>query len=367
MCEKVKNIIKLINISKTIKLYKDKNIYQIIRNGSFNAILEENDNQIIVYNKDNLETRNVDNCLMLARNDFYNLFKKIFQEKIIQNTINTRKEIGVRNTIYKLEKNKWKIAIICSVLLSILLILSIKKTQQTLIVIVYIGIVLLTATITAKLIILLKAILSKDDSGDKHETLKCSQINKKYTILIPLYKEHHLVPQIVENINNIQYPKHLLDVKIILEEDDEKTIKVARELIKEDYFHIIIVPHYQPKTKPKALNYAAHFIEGDYVVIYDAEDMPDADQLLKMATVFENDKNCDIAQGILTFYNKFDNGLTVCFDIEYYQWFKYFIKGLYMYGIQIPLGGTTNHFRYEFLRKINFWDAYNVTEDLEIS
>ena len=47
-----------------------------------------------------------------------------------------------------------------------------------------------------------------------------------------------------------------------------------------------IVPDAQPKTKPKACNYGLLQAEGKYVVIYDAEDRPDPDQLKKVVVAF---------------------------------------------------------------------------------
>jgi hypothetical protein len=52
----------------------------------------------------------------------------------------------------------------------------------------------------------------------------------KYTILVPLYKEAKVLPQIMENIYKIDYPKDKLDVKILFEENDEETLTEARRL-----------------------------------------------------------------------------------------------------------------------------------------
>ncbi len=46
-----------------------------------------------------------------------------------------------------------------------------------------------------------------------------------YTILLPLYKESSKLKSIISYISNINYPKHKLDVKIIIEADDYLMIK----------------------------------------------------------------------------------------------------------------------------------------------
>jgi cellulose synthase/poly-beta-1,6-N-acetylglucosamine synthase-like glycosyltransferase len=47
-----------------------------------------------------------------------------------------------------------------------------------------------------------------------------------------------------------------------------------------------VVPPAEPRTKPKALTFALPFARGDYVVVFDAEDRPEPDQLRKAASAF---------------------------------------------------------------------------------
>ncbi|XVN43667.1 MAG: glycosyltransferase family 2 protein [Candidatus Rickettsia vulgarisii] len=169
-------------------------------------------------------------------------------------------------------------------------------------------------------------------------------------------------------INNINYPKHKLDVKIIVEADDHTMIN---ENILDNlpfYIHLIKVPFSLPRTKPKALNYAIQYCKGKYAVIYDAEDKPDSDQLLKAVMAFAQlPEEYACLQAILNFYaNENENLLTKLFSIEYCLWFEYFLKGLSIMNLPIPFGGTSNHFRISVLQKVGFWDAYNVTEDADL-
>ena len=60
---------------------------------------------------------------------------------------------------------------------------------------------------------------------------------------------------------------------------------VAR-LALEDFFEVIVVPAGLPQTKPRALNYALQFCRGELLTIYDAEDIPEPDQLEKAARRF---------------------------------------------------------------------------------
>ncbi len=54
------------------------------------------------------------------------------------------------------------------------------------------------------------------------------------------------------------------------------------------------------------------------------------------------------------------------FNLEYSLWFEHILKGLSLLKLPTPLGGTSNHFKAETLRKLGGWDAHNVTKDAEI-
>jgi hypothetical protein len=190
-----------------------------------------------------------------------------------------------------------------------------------------------------------------------------------YSILVPLFKEgEKTLEKLISAINNLEYPKEKLDVKLIVEEQDSKTIKNVKWLKPPAFFEIIYVPYSLPQTKPKACNYALQFCKGEYVTIYDAEDCPDKFQLLKALEVYENDTENKIGsvQARLTYYNHDENLLTKFFTIEYYSWFNILLKGLYVNNFPIPLGGTSNHFRIETLKKLCNWDPFNVTEDADL-
>lgn len=188
-----------------------------------------------------------------------------------------------------------------------------------------------------------------------------------YSILCPLYKEAHMIPQFVEGISMIEWPKDKLDVMLLLEENDKATIAAAKKISLPPYVRIIVVPDSQPKTKPKATNYGLAYALGDYVVIYDAEDIPDPLQLKKAYIAFQQvEKDIVCLQAKLNYYNPHQNILTRFFTAEYSLWFDVILPGLQALGTTIPLGGTSNHFRKEELIKIQGWDPFNVTEDCDL-
>ena len=188
-----------------------------------------------------------------------------------------------------------------------------------------------------------------------------------YTILCPLYKEAGVLPQLVKACSELDYPKHLLDVKLLLEEDDVETLEVVERFELPAYFDIVVVPAEGPRTKPKACNYGLQFARGEYCVIFDAEDIPEPDQLKKALCVFRRGgENLGCVQGKLNFYNPRQNPITGWFALEYSAWFDFFLPGLVSLGLPVPLGGSSNHFPTALLRELRAWDPNNVTEDADL-
>lgn len=189
----------------------------------------------------------------------------------------------------------------------------------------------------------------------------------RYTIFCPLYKEADVLPQFVEAMQEIDYPEEKLEIMLLLEADDTETIQAARDMNLPASFQIVVVPHGMPKTKPKACNYGLIQATGEYAVIYDAEDIPDPQQLKKAVIAFSlSDDKIGCIQAKLNYYNSDQNILTRLFTLEYSLWFNLVLTGLQSIRALIPLGGTSNHFRVRDLREFEGWDPFNVTEDADL-
>lgn len=188
-----------------------------------------------------------------------------------------------------------------------------------------------------------------------------------YTILCPLYKEAHVVPQFLEGISKLDWPKEKLDVMFLLEEDDTETIAEFDKMNLPFYARTVVVPDSQPKTKPKACNYGLSYAKGKYLVIFDAEDIPDPLQLKKAYLGFQKaPENVTCLQAKLSYYNSRQNVLTRFFTAEYALWFDVTLPGLQSLNSALPLGGTSNHFETNNLKLLQGWDPFNVTEDADL-
>ncbi|HSC19222.1 MAG TPA: glycosyltransferase, partial [Rhizomicrobium sp.] len=163
------------------------------------------------------------------------------------------------------------------------------------------------------------------------------------------------------------YPGDRLDVKLVVEEDDLETVAAAEAVAAGSAFDVTIVPRGEPRTKPRACNYALQFARGDFLVIFDAEDRPEPHQLKEAVSAFRRmPKEVACLQARLNFFNARECWLTKMFALDYALWFDFLLPGLDRLGIPMPLGGTSNHFRISALKAIHGWDPFNVTEDADL-
>lgn len=188
-----------------------------------------------------------------------------------------------------------------------------------------------------------------------------------YTILLPLHDEAHMIGDLLAAMERLVWPREKLDIKLIVEADDARTIAAIAALRLGPPYELIRVPAARPRTKPKALAFALPLARGEFVTVYDAEDRPDPMQLLEAYTAFAA-ANADLAclQAPLLIDNADTNGLTALFALEYSVQFDGILPWLATLDMPLPLGGTSNHFRRAALERVGGWDPYNVTEDADL-
>ena len=309
-----------------------------------------------------------DGAVCISREDFTKLLLDVFHDWIIEFCQNTRKG---KPTVKDINYTKFKV-IMVSILVGVCVLMSFRITGWVLAVaIVLYHSFCLLCKCWLVLSSWLRGTLKQENQQfetEEYHGFKNEGDLPVYTVLVPMFHENEgTINQMLSALRNLHYPKDKLDVKLVLEEDDTQTREILQSISPlDEWITPIWVPYFEPRTKPKACNVAALFAKGEYLVIFDAEDKPEPEQLLKAVYTFRQHPEIDILQGCLSFYNHNQNLLTSLFNVEYTTWFKLTLPELSRQGIALPLGGTSNHIRTSFLFK-HFWDSYHVTEDLELT
>jgi cellulose synthase/poly-beta-1,6-N-acetylglucosamine synthase-like glycosyltransferase len=218
-----------------------------------------------------------------------------------------------------------------------------------------------------------------------------------YAVLVPAYGEsREVLRRLANSLNELDYPRDKVTFFFLMEEKDPDTVAAFHSLGLPDHFVGIVTPAIGPSTKPKACNWAfQHYVSGngfDHLVIFDAEDRPDTQQLRKAATAFAHLQRLSMytvvcLQAELAFWNARSSKTSTFYWGEYSVHFNTVLRGLAQLGFIPPLGGTSNHFqvlalenvtRYNGVRTLYAmddtayevtgpWDENNVTEDADLA
>lgn len=188
-----------------------------------------------------------------------------------------------------------------------------------------------------------------------------------YSVLVPVFDEADVIKPLIESLGRLDYPAAKLDIVLVLEEVDLRTKAALLNTRLPGNMRAVVVPDSQPRTKPKALNYAMQFASGAFVVVFDAEDRPDADQLRRAVAMFRaGPDNLACVQARLNIYNARASWFTRQFTVEYSALFDAILPALARLNFPVPLGGTSNHFPRALLDEVGGWDPFNVTEDADL-
>lgn len=188
-----------------------------------------------------------------------------------------------------------------------------------------------------------------------------------YTVMVALYREADVVPQLLAALDELDWPRSLLDIKLVCEADDAATLEAIRLARPGPHVEVVAVPAMAPRTKPKALTYALAGARGEVLTIYDAEDRPDPQQLREAYHAFRlGPPDLACLQAPLVIGNAGESWISAIFALEYSALFRRLLPALGYYRMPLPLGGTSNHFKTALLKESGGWDPYNVTEDADL-
>lgn len=188
-----------------------------------------------------------------------------------------------------------------------------------------------------------------------------------FSLLVPLKNENEVIHSTLRSIEALDYPKHLLEVIIVVEETDRLTQQSLSGIFLPDYFKLLLIPELPPYTKGRALMHALSMAKGEYITVYDAESRPEPEQLRKAARAFAKTKEATCFQAKISISNRSSGWISRHFAGEYYEWYERHMSALSARGLPFGLGGNSFFLSKAVLEKAGAWDPFNVTEDADLS
>lgn len=192
---------------------------------------------------------------------------------------------------------------------------------------------------------------------------------KSFTILLPARNEEEVIQHTIQGVLDINYPRELVEIAVILRIDDIGTLEKVQEKIAQlaeqgvTNVRLIVFQDF-PINKPHGLNIGFNYTRNEVVTIFDSEDQVHPEILNVINTVMVNEGVNVVQSGVqlMNFNDKWFSALNV---LEYFFWFKSRLHYHSKAGI-IPLGGNTIFFTRQLLNTIGGWDETCLTEDADI-
>ncbi len=185
----------------------------------------------------------------------------------------------------------------------------------------------------------------------------------RFTLMVPARHEEEVLGQTLDRLAAVEADD--LEILAIIGHDDPGTEAVAQAAAQRHPNRIrVVIDHSEPKNKPKALNTALNYTNGEVVGVMDAEDEVHPALLTHIAARF-HETGADVVQGGVQLMNIHTSWWSLRNCLEYYFWFRsrlHFHAGARF----IPLGGNTVFIRTARLREVGGWDAECLAEDCEI-
>ncbi|MEM5829955.1 MAG: glycosyltransferase family 2 protein [Candidatus Aenigmatarchaeota archaeon] len=180
----------------------------------------------------------------------------------------------------------------------------------------------------------------------------------KITILIPAHNEEKNLPELIENLNSLDYPKNKIEILIIENGSSDNTYKVAKELEKK--YKNVKAYHLKISNKSIALNFGLEKTKSEYVLILDADTRLEKDSLKNSLKYF-----VDNVAGV-TFSIRVKNKNKI---IAYFQNAEYMFSNLLRKGLNllkegsVYIWGCAIIYKTKILKKVKFREL--ATEDID--
>ena len=191
----------------------------------------------------------------------------------------------------------------------------------------------------------------------------------RFLVLVPAHNEEKVIGDIIQNLNDMDYPKELYDFYIIADNCTDNTAEVARNLgakVIETRKESEDAPTGKPIALKKALQAVGDYQDRyDLMMIFDADNLMDTNMFREVNSQYLDKGKPDFIQCYLGAKNK--KGVVAWF---YYTGYtltnRFFDLAKYRLGLNCAIGGTGFAMTTSYLYKRGGWTTMSLTEDCEI-
>ncbi|HPZ08195.1 MAG TPA: glycosyltransferase family 2 protein [Candidatus Eremiobacteraeota bacterium] len=189
------------------------------------------------------------------------------------------------------------------------------------------------------------------------------------TVQLPIFNEMYVIERLIEAVCNFDYPRELLEIQVLDDSTDE-TCKVAADCVQKykdlgyriDYIH----RNNREGYKAGALENGLKLSKGEFIVIFDADFVPQPD-MLKKTIHFFTDKKIGMVQVRWGHINRDYSFLTKVQSIFLDGHLMMEQTARFRSGRYFNFNGTAGVWRKDCIISSGGWQHDTLTEDLDLS
>ena len=210
----------------------------------------------------------------------------------------------------------------------------------------------------------------------KKQTTTCDQFNLSLeeetpfvTIQLPVYNELYVMERLLNNISELEYPRHKLEIQVLDDSTDEsfETTALQIKTLQESGLDIQHITRTDRKNyKAGALKEGLKIAKGEFIAIFDADFLPQKNWLLRTIPYF---KNPEIGV-VQTRWGHLNRNFSILTRVQAFALDAHFTLeqvGRNSKGHFINFNGTAGIWRKKCILDAGNWEGDTLTEDLDLS
>jgi cellulose synthase/poly-beta-1,6-N-acetylglucosamine synthase-like glycosyltransferase len=186
------------------------------------------------------------------------------------------------------------------------------------------------------------------------------------SVIVPVKDEENVVGRLINALLNADYPQEKKEVVIVEDGSTDRTAEICRKFAEEHPCRVKLVRRSVSDGKPSALMAAMNHVNGEIVGVFDADNVPEPDVLLRVADHF-TDSSIVALQGRVLAINAEENMLTKFVAQEETVRYDGFMGGKEVLGLFVPLNGSCYFVRKTVIEDVGGWDTTVLSEDMELA
>ncbi|GEN57135.1 N-acetylglucosaminyltransferase [Halolactibacillus alkaliphilus] len=186
-------------------------------------------------------------------------------------------------------------------------------------------------------------------------------------VLVPCYNEGLVLNDTLDALSQLKYPGEL-NVYILDDQSSDNTKEIAEAFQwRFSHIHYLLVPEMEIKGKSSVLNYGLQSTKSDYFCVFDGDNQPEPESVLRLVHAAEKTKKAAGAVGYVKTINAEKNILTRMIALEFQVFQLLMQSGRYQLFKAGALAGTNMLLRREVIEEAGGYDPKALAEDAELT